>query len=90
MELPSDAYLNWFDRMGQARPTHLSHGVIDTYEKPLSEQLVRLKCTNWRLEGNQLSCDTEQGPLSQTIDPGYICTGTSPEGLPILTKIQAK
>lgn len=79
--------LRWFDRMGVKRPTHLPHGVVDTPENPLSNQLNRLKCYNWRLEGNLLTCDTDEGPLSQNIPPNYICKGTDVEGLPILVKI---
>lgn len=79
--------LKWFDRHGKARPTHVPHGVTDTAQYPLSEQLPRLKCRNWRLEGNMLTCDTDMGPLVQAIDPGYICLGTDDSGLPVLKKI---
>lgn len=80
--------LKWFDQHGLERPTHLPHGVKDTYENPLSEQLVRLKCSNWRLEGNLLICDTDQGTLSQMLKgTDWLCKGTDDKGLPILTKI---
>lgn len=80
--------LKWFDRQGVARPTHLPHGVYDTPDKPLSEQLTRLKCRNWRLEGNLLKCDTDQGPLVQSLpSTEYICHGDGPDGLPLLTRI---
>lgn len=83
--------LKWFDKMGVERPTHLPHGVTDTLQNPLSDQMPRLKCTNWRIEGNMLTCDTEQGPLTQKLpSTDYICHGTGPDGLPLLTKIQAK
>lgn len=87
MNLPSEKDLAWFERMGKARPTHLPHGVSDTPEHPLSEQLLRLNTKNWRLEGNKLMCDTDQGPLVQFIDPGYICLGTDKNNLPILKKV---
>lgn len=79
--------LKWFDRMGKNRPTHEEHGVVDTWENPLSEQLPRLKTRNWRLEGNTLIADTDQGPLVQTIPTNYICKGTDDKGMPILVKI---
>lgn len=82
-----EASLRWFDKNGKARPTHLPHGITDTPDNPLSAQLPRLKCRNWRLEGNSLICDTDYGPLVQTIDPGHICHGTDAAGLPILKKI---
>lgn len=83
--------LKQFDRWGVARPTHLPHGVVDTPEHPLGEQLTRLKCRNWRLQGNKLICDTDQGTLVQFLpSTEYICQGTDGNGMPILTKIQPK
>lgn len=82
-----DKELKQFDRWGVKRPTHLPHGVTDTYENPLSEQLKRLDTSNWKLEGNELVCDTNQGPLRQCIPPDYVCHGTDENGLPILKKI---
>lgn len=80
--------LKWFDYHGLKRPTHLPHGIKDTPENPLSEQLPRLTCRNWKLEGNVLSCDTEMGPLVQTLpSTDYICKGTDTNGMPILQKI---
>lgn len=60
------------------------HGTDDD----IREHLKPLKTRNWRLEGNQLSCDTDMGPLTQTIPMGYICKGTDTNGQPILQKIQ--
>jgi hypothetical protein len=80
--------LKWFDRKGIQRPTHLPHGVTDTPENPLSEQLERVKCSNWRIEGRKLIADTEHGPLVQWLPTtGYICHGTDKDGYPILTKV---
>lgn len=79
--------LKQYDRWGKARPTHLPHNVVDTFENPLSEQLKRVKCSNWRMEGNKLIADTDQGPLVQYIPTNYICLGTDKKGLPILKKV---
>lgn len=82
--------LKWYDRVGKARPEHLPHGVKDDVENPLSEQLKRAKCWNWRIDGNLLLADTEFGPLSQRIPTDYICKGTDEDGMPILVKINPK
>ena len=83
-----EATLKWFDRMGVERPTHIPHGVTDTPDKPLGDQLVRLKCWNWRIKGNQLMCDTNYGPFVQNLrETNLICHGDGPDGLPVLTKI---
>lgn len=87
MQLPDEKQLNWYDKQGVDRPTHLPHGVTDTPENPLSEQIPNLKCSNWRLQGNKLICDTEHGEFAQFIDPSYICLGTDDKGLPILKSI---
>lgn len=79
--------LKQYDRWGVARPTHLPHGVTDTPENPLSEQIPKLKCWNWHMEGNQLIAETEHGPFVQTIDSSYICLGTDENNLPILRKV---
>lgn len=60
------------------------HGTDDD----IREHLKPLKTRNWRLEGNQLTCDTDFGPLTQSIPHGYTCKGTNDKGLPILQKIQ--
>lgn len=83
--------LKEFDKWGVPRPTHLPHGVTDTPENPLGEQLKRLKCTNWRMEGRKLICDTDQGVLVQFLpSTDYICHGTDDNGMPILKKVDAK
>lgn len=79
--------LKQFDRWNVQRPTHLPHGVTDTPENPLSEQIPKLKCKNWRMEGNKLTADTEHGLFTQTISTDYICLGDDANGLPILKKI---
>lgn len=83
--------LKWFDYHGIRRPDHFPHGVTDTQENPLSKQIPRLKTWNWRMEGNVLKCDTSEGPFTQIIQStDYICQGTGPDGMPILTKVQPK
>lgn len=68
-------------------PTRNQHG-IDSREMPISQQLIKLRPTNWRLRGNQLIADTDFGLLVNYIDPTYILTGIDTQGLPILTKIK--
>lgn len=75
--------LEWFDRMGKPRPTSDIHGTDDD----VRSKLKMLECRNWRLEGNLLKCDTNMGPLVQSIPTSYICRGTGPDGLPILEKL---
>lgn len=82
-----DKDLKWFDRMNLRRPTHTEHGLEDTVENPLSKQLIRFRTSNWRRDGNMLVCDTDNGPLTQYLDPAYIVLGTDDDGLPILKKV---
>lgn len=77
--------LSFYDRHGKQRPEHAAHGE-DTWEHPASERLEKLQCTNWRLEGNKLSCDTNNGLLVQYIPTGYILAGQV-DGIPKFTKI---
>ncbi len=70
--------------MAWTPPNSFAHGVtIDD----VREKLVPAECTNWKLSGNQLTCDTQHGPLSQTIDPSYILTGVDESGLPTFRKV---
>lgn len=87
MQLPDEKELKWFDKVKKSRPSHEEHGVADTFENPLSEQLIDGKPRNWRMEGNELICDTDFGPLRQRIPTDYICKGTDKKGLPILVKV---
>jgi hypothetical protein len=79
--------LKWFDRMNVKRPAHFLSDLEDTKENPLHKQLTRLRCSNWRIEGNVLKCDTPEGPLSQTVNTDVICLGTDDNGLPILREV---
>lgn len=81
----SERELEWYDRHGKQRPIHAAHGE-DTWENPASARLERLQCTNWRLQGNKLTCDTNNGPLVQFIPTNYILDG-SENGMPKFRKI---
>lgn len=85
MKQLSAKQLKEFDDLEVERPSHEEQGE-DSWEHPISEKMVQAKCWNWRLEGNQLKCDTDFGPLCQTIPTGYICTGEK-DGLPILKQL---
>lgn len=78
------ALLNLFQRLGITLPSHEDHGITP---EQLKEKMTRVQTSNWRLEGTLLTCDTDQGPMGQHIEPGYICKGTDENGLPILEKI---
>lgn len=86
MKTPDEKTRKEFEKWGEPAPAHDEHGE-DTWEHPVSEKLVPAKCWNWHMEGNQLKCDTDLGPLSQTIPTGYICLGTDENNLPILKEL---
>lgn len=73
--------------MNVKRPVHLEHGLEDTAENPLSKQLTRLKTWDWKRDGNMMTCMTNEGMLSQYLDPAYIVLGTDDEGMPIFKKV---
>lgn len=83
----TDKELEQFDYWQQKRPEHLSHNLTDTEEKPLGEQLTKLKPTNWRQRGNKLIADTEFGELVQFIPTDMLLTGEN-DGKPTFTKIK--
>lgn len=87
MQLPNDKDLRWFDYNKVARPSHEEHGLRDTFEMPLSKQLVSGNPRNWVLKGNTLHCDTDFGPLVQRINPGYVMIGVDDRGLPTFKKV---
>ena len=76
--------LKQYDRWGVRRPEHIPHGTAED----IRANLKRLETTNWRLEGNKLIADTDQGPLVQFIPTNYVCRGTDEQGLPILDKLE--
>lgn len=79
--------LKWYDRMKLARPKHFDHGLTDSVDNPLADQLPKVICTNWRSQGNFLLADTKHGVWSQYLGPKYICLGTDEHNLPILKKV---
>lgn len=83
-EVWSESQLKWYDRINQARPTHIAHGVN---AEDLSEHMKELKPNQWRLEGNQLIGMTDMGELVQNIPTDYILTGTDDKGLPVFEKV---
>lgn len=87
MNLPDEKELSQYDKWKKARPTHEEHGLKDSWENPISEQLHKGNARNWRMEGNKLLCDTDFGPMVQNISTDYICLGTDEKGLPILKKV---
>lgn len=87
MQLPDEKELSKYDKWGKARPTHEEHGITDTVQNPLGEQLINSNPRNWRMEGNQLIADTDFGELRQNIPVDYVCLGTDKANLPILKKI---
>lgn len=68
-------------------PSAESHQVVDTFENPLSERLHKLMPNSWRLEGNELIGQTDQGELRQRISTDYILLGTDKAGLPIFQRV---
>lgn len=87
MQLPDDKELKFFERHQLQPPTHEEHGVVDTWEHPLSDRLIKGNPRNWHLEGNMLSCQTDFGPLSQTIPADHILIGEDENHLPILKRL---
>ena len=85
----SDKELAFFDRHGKPRPAHFAHGE-DTYEHPASANLQPMVGTNWHLEGNKLTCDTPNGPLTQFLPTNVIMTGLDGNGYPQFKKIDIK
>lgn len=87
MEIPSKRQLKEYERWKKAPPSLKQHGIEDTFEHPLSEQLMPGNPTNWRLMGNELHYDTTFGPMVHRIPSNYIMKGLDEKGLPNLVKI---
>jgi len=85
MKLPDKKSLEEFEAWDKEPPTHDSHGE-DSWSHPISEKMTQAKCWNWTLEGNLLKCNTDFGPLAQTIPTNYILIGEK-DGLPILKQV---
>jgi hypothetical protein len=78
---------DFFRKLDAPLPVATGHQIADTLQNPISEQMRKSTTRNWRMEGNQLLCDTEHGKVVQTIPTDYICTGTDSDNKPILQKI---
>jgi hypothetical protein len=74
---------DWYTKNNLTPPTTIPHGT----QEDLDQQVMKLKPTSWRLEGNKLIGETEVGPLVNFIPPNYILTGTDENGMPKLKKI---
>ena len=74
---------DFYRKLKVAPPSVAPHGT----DEDIRSQLKPVKTWGWTLSGNQLTAQTDQGPLTQTIPTGYICKGTDDKGLPILEKI---
>jgi len=70
--------------MDVPKPLHLEHGVNT---EDIGKNLKRLNTTNWKLEGNVLTAETEMGKLTQKVPTDVILTGEDAEGLPVFKKI---
>lgn len=73
----------FYRKLKVAPPSVTPHGT----DEDIRDKLRPVKTWGWTLMGNQLTAQTDQGPLTQTIPTGYICKGTDDKGLPILEKI---
>lgn len=74
---------DFFRKFNIAPPEATAHGTEDD----ISEKLKSSKPTNWVLEGNKLTCDTEHGEVVNFLPPEYIMRGIDSNGLPLLEKI---
>lgn len=72
--------LKQYDWMKIPRPSQDRH-VEDTWEHPLSEKLEQANTSNWRQEGNKLTCDTQFGVFTQILPTNLILIGEE-NGLP--------
>lgn len=76
----SDQYRKW-DLPAPATATHGTEGDI-------REKMTPMLPAKWRMEGNQLIAETENGTHAQTIPSDRLLVGTDSKGLPIFRKIE--
>lgn len=88
MQLPSKKELREYETWKVKPPVLIQHGIEDTKEHPLSEQLIPGNPTNWRMEGNELCYDTTFGPMRQRMPTDVLMTGLDKDGMPILKRIK--
>ena len=74
---------DFYRKLDVALPTTSQHGT----EEGIASRLVPMMPKEWKLEGNQLIAETENGTHVQTIPTDYILTGTDKEGLPVFKRI---
>lgn len=77
---PSGNTPSQYKRWGVEPASHLEHEFDPS-------QLIPMRATSWRMEGNMLIAETNHGVLAQAIPTDYICFGMDDQGLPILKKI---
>ena len=84
--MPSDYHTeneDFYRKLDVAPPSTATHGT----ESDIREKLVPMMPNKWRLEGNQLIAETEEGTYVQTIPSNKILLGTGKDGLPIFRTI---
>lgn len=75
---------DWYAKRQLKPPEAVTHGT----DEDIRSNLKPLKTWGWKLSGNILSCETDMGPLSQTIPPDYILLGEDVNGKPKLKKVE--
>jgi hypothetical protein len=76
----SDYYRKVLDA---APPVATGHGT----EEDIRDKLKPMMPSKWRMQGNQLIAETENGTHVQTIPTSHILVGTNEKGLPIFKKV---
>ena len=74
---------DFFDRIKMPVPEAIPHGT----EEDIAEKLKPVKTSTWRLEGNKLITETDQGNLVNFIPTTHILVGTDDNNMPIFKKI---
>lgn len=72
-----------FQDWGVTPPKVTPHGMPED----IRGNLTKLMPNKWRLSGNTLIGESEQGVIKQTIPTDYILTGSDMNGLPVFKKI---
>lgn len=70
-------------KWGQAPAKHLPHGT----DQEIRDQLVPMKITKWRQEGNKLIGESDVGRVVNPIPTNMMLKGTDDKGMPILVKL---
>lgn len=72
-----------FRKWDAPAPTAIPH----LTEDEIKEKLKPMLPAKWKLSGNQLIAETENGTHAQTISTDYILVGTDENQMPIFRKI---